>query len=168
MIYLTCLNPYQQCNVESYRDPHLFIRDVILKIGGCPPRGVMVKAMDCGIVVREFVLQSRYYIHFRANTLGKGREPPYPTSYGLNSSTTIFLGEWLWHWITCKGWYAIKQRNQTKPIKIGCSQCILSLSNGVYFFWRALPSYSVWVLYVRIPLGFKAAIPSISLKKKNI
>ena len=25
---------------------------------GCP-RGVMVKAMDCGIVVREFVLQSR-------------------------------------------------------------------------------------------------------------
>ena len=37
---------------------------------GCP-RGVMVKAMDCGIVVREFVHQSRYYIHFRANTLGK-------------------------------------------------------------------------------------------------
>ena len=27
--------------------------------------------MDCGIVVREFVLQSRYYVHFRANTLGK-------------------------------------------------------------------------------------------------
>ena len=36
------------------------------------PRGVMVKAMNCGIVVREFVLQSRYYVHFRANTLGKG------------------------------------------------------------------------------------------------
>ena len=32
----------------------------------------MVKAMDCGIVVSEFVLQSRYYVHFRANTLGKG------------------------------------------------------------------------------------------------
>ena len=43
-------------------------------IGGCP-RGVMVKAMDCGIVVREFVLQSRYYIRFRANTLGKGMNP---------------------------------------------------------------------------------------------
>ena len=39
--------------------------------GGCP-RGVMFKAMDCGIVVREFVLQSRYCVHFRANTLGKG------------------------------------------------------------------------------------------------
>ena len=37
--------------------------------------GVMVKAMHCGIVVREFVLQSRYYIHFRANTLGKGMNP---------------------------------------------------------------------------------------------
>ena len=42
--------------------------------GGCP-RGVMVKAMNCGIVVREFVLQSRYYVHFRANTLGKGMNP---------------------------------------------------------------------------------------------
>ena len=41
---------------------------------GCP-RGVMVKAMDCGIVVREFVLQSCYYVHFRANTLGKGMNP---------------------------------------------------------------------------------------------
>ena len=38
---------------------------------GCP-RGVMVKAMDCGIVLSEFELQSRYYVHFRANTLGKG------------------------------------------------------------------------------------------------
>ena len=43
-------------------------------VSGCP-RGVMVKAMNCGIVVREFVLQSRYYVHFRANTLGKGMNP---------------------------------------------------------------------------------------------
>ena len=41
---------------------------------GCP-RGVMVKALDCGIVVREFVLQSCYYVHFWANTLGKGMNP---------------------------------------------------------------------------------------------
>ena len=41
---------------------------------GCP-RGVMVKAMSCGIVVREFVLQSRDYVHFRPNTLGKGMNP---------------------------------------------------------------------------------------------
>ena len=36
------------------------------------PRGVMVKAIDCGIVVSEFLLQLRYYVHFRTNTLGKG------------------------------------------------------------------------------------------------
>ena len=61
--------------------------------GGGGPRGVMVKAMDCGIVVREFVLQSRYTIHFRANTLGKGMKPPYPPSYWLNSTSTVLLGE---------------------------------------------------------------------------
>ena len=33
------------------------------------------KAMDCGIVVSEFVFQSRYYVHFRANTLGKDMSP---------------------------------------------------------------------------------------------
>ena len=37
--------------------------------------GVMVKAMDCGIVVSEFVLQSRYYVYFLTNTLGKGMNP---------------------------------------------------------------------------------------------
>ena len=42
--------------------------------GGCPC-GVMVKAMDYGIVISEFVLQSRDYVHFRANTLGKGINP---------------------------------------------------------------------------------------------
>ena len=39
------------------------------------PRGVMVKTMDYGIVVSKFVLQSRYYIHCRRNTLGKGMNP---------------------------------------------------------------------------------------------
>ena len=42
------------------------------------PRGVMVNTMDCWIVVSEFVLQPRYYIHFRANTLGKGMNPLIP------------------------------------------------------------------------------------------
>ena len=35
----------------------------------------MVKAMDCEIVVSEFVLQSRYYVHFRQITLVKGMNP---------------------------------------------------------------------------------------------
>ena len=46
-----------------------------LEMGWGCPRGVMVKAMDCGIIVNKFVFQSRYYIHFRANTLGKGMNP---------------------------------------------------------------------------------------------
>ena len=33
----------------------------------------MVKTMDCGIVVSEFELQSRYYV--RTNSLGKGMNP---------------------------------------------------------------------------------------------
>ena len=56
----------------------------------------MVKAMDCGIVVSEFVLKSRSSVHFWANTLGKGMNLPYPPSYGLNSTITVLLGEWLW------------------------------------------------------------------------
>ena len=43
-------------------------------LAGCPC-GVMVKVMDCEIVAREFELQSRYYVHFRTNTPGKGRNP---------------------------------------------------------------------------------------------
>ena len=54
----------------------LYARNNVNKLyaGGCP-RGVMIKAMECGIVVREFVLLSRYYVHFRANTLEKGMNP---------------------------------------------------------------------------------------------
>ena len=47
---------------------------ILKAIVGCP-RGVMVKAMDSRIVVSEFVLQSLYFVHFRANTLGKGMNP---------------------------------------------------------------------------------------------
>ena len=53
----------------------------------------MVKAVDCGIVVREFVLQSRYYIHFQANTLGKGMNPHILQAMDLYSTTTVLLGE---------------------------------------------------------------------------
>ena len=46
------------------------------------PRDVMVKAMDCEIVVSEFVLLSRYYVHFRADTPGKGMNPLIPPAMG--------------------------------------------------------------------------------------
>ncbi len=35
----------------------------------------MVKEMDCGIIVSEFVLQSCRDVVFRANTLGKAMNP---------------------------------------------------------------------------------------------
>ena len=35
-------------------------------------RGVMVKALDSGIVVSKFELQSRNYVHFRTKILEKG------------------------------------------------------------------------------------------------
>ena len=38
-------------------------------------RGVMVKVLDSEIVVSEFKLQSRYYVHFRTNTLGQSMNP---------------------------------------------------------------------------------------------
>ena len=61
-------------------------------------RGVTDDAMDYGIVVSEFILQSCYYVHFWANTLGGERyKTPYPLSYGLNNTTTVLLAEWFWH-----------------------------------------------------------------------
>ena len=38
-------------------------------------RGVMVKAMDCRIVVSKFELQLCYYINFHTNNMGKGMNP---------------------------------------------------------------------------------------------
>ena len=61
------------------------------------PCGVTVKAIDSRIVVSKFKLQSFYNINFRTNTLGKGMNPPYPPSYGLNDNTTVLLEGWLWH-----------------------------------------------------------------------
>ena len=60
--------------INTWNHSTLQTNDYQTGIGGFP-RGVMVKAMDCVIVLREFVLQSRYYVHFRANTLGKGMNP---------------------------------------------------------------------------------------------
>ena len=36
---------------------------------------------------------------------------------GLNGTATVFLQGWFWHEITQEIWYAVKQRNQTKPTK---------------------------------------------------
>ena len=61
--------------------------------------GVMVKTVDCRIIVSEFKLSSHYYVHFQANNHGKGMKPLilYPPSYQLNSTTTVLQDGWLRH-----------------------------------------------------------------------
>ena len=66
-------------------------------IWGCP-RGVMVKAMDFGIVVYDLEIQSRYYVHFQTNTFEKHMNPLNHASYGFNSITIVLLESWLWHY----------------------------------------------------------------------
>ena len=58
-------------------------------------RGVMVKAMDCGIIVS---LYSSCAITFTFGQIPLERyEPPNLSSYGLNSTTIVLLGKWFWH-----------------------------------------------------------------------
>ena len=102
---------------------------------GCP-RGVMVKVLVCGIVVSEFELQSRYYIHFRTNNLGKGMNSLSSQlwvklhDYCSSRRMTLALNNLV-------GWYAIKQRNNTEPIwifslyKAGTK---ILLRQNMYFF----------------------------------
>ena len=59
---------------------------------GCP-RGVIVKATDCGIVVSEFVLQSQLLRSLSGKYPWERYKPPYPPSNGLNSTTTVLQGE---------------------------------------------------------------------------
>ena len=47
---------------------HVYFFSNIGKRSHC---GVMVKGLDCEIVVCEFEIQLRYYLHFQTNTLGK-------------------------------------------------------------------------------------------------
>ena len=47
----------------------------------------MVKELDYDIAINEFELQSRYYVYFRTNTLGKGMNAlsPLAKSYIVTS-----------------------------------------------------------------------------------
>ena len=61
---------------------------------------VAANVLDCDIeVINEFEFQSRYFAHFRINTLGKGMTPPlsYLSSYGLNSTIAVLPKGWLLH-----------------------------------------------------------------------
>ena len=78
------------------------------------PRGVMVKAMDCVIVVKRVRTPVALLYSLSDKYPWESYKPPYPSSYGLNNITTVLLEGGLWIKITYKGWYAIKQRNETK------------------------------------------------------
>ena len=73
---LSLIRCFYNANNMQYLFENVDMNDILsfLREGVCPC-GVMVKSMDCANVVCEFILQLRYYIHFRANTLGKGMNP---------------------------------------------------------------------------------------------
>ena len=52
------------------------------------PRGVIIRALDCGIVVNEFELQWRYYVYIQMYTLREGINPPL---YGLNATIAVHI-----------------------------------------------------------------------------
>ena len=51
----------------------------------------VANVLDSDILVSEFELQSRYYVHFRTNTLGQSWNLPILPSYGLDNTTTTLL-----------------------------------------------------------------------------
>ena len=97
---------------------------------GCP-RGVTVKAVVCRIVVSEFELQSRYYVVFWINTLGKGVNPLIRPAMG-----------WILHYcssrrmdlalITQVNLYAIEQQNKQASKYTQETWCLLSKTTYIY------------------------------------
>ena len=70
---------YEQLRQNNFLSSQCFVY-VIYSIansmftGECP-RAVIVKSMNCGVVITGFELQLRYFVHFWANTLTKDMNP---------------------------------------------------------------------------------------------
>ena len=67
------IGPMKMDNADNY-DVIVIVKNKPHPLRGCP-RGVIVKAVDRGIVVSEFEIPSLYYNPFRTNTVGKGMNP---------------------------------------------------------------------------------------------
>ena len=65
-LYYVCMYLSIYLSLFIYLSIYLSIRSL---------SGVMANVLDCDILVSEFELQSRYYVYFRINTLGKGMSP---------------------------------------------------------------------------------------------
>ena len=59
-------------------------------LNGQSPHGVVGNVLDCDIVVREFELQSRYYIHNRVYTYGEDMNNFIPPVIGWITSQMSF------------------------------------------------------------------------------
>ena len=94
---------------------------------------------DYEMMVTEFELRSRYYIHFRTNTLEKVVNLLILPCYGLNSIITILLQERFWHLITLGGWFAIKQRYQ-KSEEFVTNLLVLNIDR-----------INIWLYHMNIP-----------------
>ena len=85
-----------------------------------------------------------YYHSFENNT-GQSKdwyEPLYSSLYMLNSTPNLIQQEWLCYYITYEGWYAIKQRNQTKANKTE-EKHVFTTSLMTLFRLRECYSYSI-------------------------
>ena len=60
-------------------------------------RDVVANVLDNNVVVSEFELQSRYYVHFRMDIVGKVWIPLSPPSNELDNTAIVLLQAWLWH-----------------------------------------------------------------------
>ena len=72
--------------------------------------------------------------------LGKGMNPLIPPSYGINSTTTVLLRWWLWHWITHQGSYAIKNKKSKQLIHLIKKFLKSCLSRNVNW-WNVFGNY---------------------------
>ena len=69
---------------------HCWLTNKDLHTSARCPHGVMVKTLNCGIIVSEFKLQLCYYVHFQTNTLGKGMNPLILPAMGYIASLLFF------------------------------------------------------------------------------
>ena len=56
---------------RSFRDKKRLLHEAKLAFPLSWTEGVVANVLDCDIVVSEFELQWRYYVHFQTNILGK-------------------------------------------------------------------------------------------------
>ena len=96
--------PARQCTSPQLHPFHRLFDQygqvwILLMLGwvlerGCP-RGVMFKAIDCGIVVSSY---SSCAITFTFGQIPLWKVwTPLSSQLRVNSTSTVFLGEWLWH-----------------------------------------------------------------------